>query len=228
MEPHRMAPRFGATRGSWKWGKSGSCFRYFCAGSGVGGHHEKGPSTPRRDVTAARRRRGRTGGAGCPVGGSGLLAALSPLRPLRPAIPGGRSEAPRSLTAGIEGWRRSELWGVGAPRRRARAGQASAPRAEGSGAARWGRWAAAPSLRLPRPLCPVPFPFPRREKSRERSSGGRGSPPAAAACLCLLRRAQHCSGVSAKFPGAKKIPGCLSCLASYFLIFFFCMLKDSQ
>lgn len=70
----------------------------------------------------------------------------------RPAFPGGRSGAPRPLTAGIKGWRRSELWGVGTPRRRARAGRASVPRAEGSGAAGSLR-GRSEGRRLPPPAC---------------------------------------------------------------------------
>lgn len=86
-EPRAGAQRFGATPGSCKNREPGSNFRHFYAGIVDYDRHGMGPSTHRCDVIGARRRRGRTSGAGYSVGGSGLCAA--------PSLPGQLSRLPR-------------------------------------------------------------------------------------------------------------------------------------
>lgn len=85
--PRGGGQRFGAAPGSCKNRERGSNFRHFYAGIVDYDRHGMGPSTHRCDVIGARRQRGRTGGAGYPVGGSGLCAAPSLPGPLRAAAP---------------------------------------------------------------------------------------------------------------------------------------------
>lgn len=226
--------RLGAERGGVRLEFPPFPRRHRCCGQ-----RGAGPSAPRSDVTGARQRRGRAGWVGRAVGGSGLRAAPSSPRPPRPAAPRSPAAPRKRLSprppgstgggaASYGAWRRPAGGrGRPGPRRRVLRG---APRRVAAGSLR-GRfkrpW-------LPRPLRRQPFAFlGRREQPRNAQWAGaglrRGGEQQPAVRFCLLRCVQHRRGVSAKFRGAEKIQGCLSCsAAAAFLLLLLLFLKKKK